>query len=164
MRWVTGLFRKEVTTDFSELVVEFREQSSGVIKNRWHLGLGAGLTAQLAGFVVLFLSLRFVGIGSDELHWSVAFAAFATVAVVTTIPIFSVPGISEAIYISTFNEVVGAELVNAVAGAVFVFRILTWVVPIAFGGFAFSRWRDEVRKKGDVDLLDAFDDPGEANV
>ena len=35
------------------------------IKNRWHLGLGAGLTAQLAGFVVLFLSLRFVGIGSD---------------------------------------------------------------------------------------------------
>ncbi len=164
VRFVAGLFRKEVTTDFGQLVVEFRDQSSDVLKRRWHLGLAASLTAQLASFLVLFLSLRFVGIDSGELHWTVAFAAFAIVAIAGTIPIFNVPGISEAIYIGIFNSVVGDGSTDLVAAAVFVFRILTWVAPIPLGGIAFTRWRDQVRRQGDVDLLDAFDQPGEAPV
>lgn len=39
------------------------------------------------------------------------------------------------------------------------YRILTWLLPIPFGGFAFNRWRDSVRKAGHDDLLEAFDDP-----
>jgi hypothetical protein len=157
VRWVAGLFRKEVKTDFARLSQEFREQSADVLRKRWHVGLTAGLAAQLASFMVLFLAIRFVGIGSDQMHWSVAFGAFSIVAAVTTIPIFNAPGIAEATYISIFNSAVGTGATDAVAAAVFVFRILTWVAPIPLGGFAFTRWRDEVRQRGDVDLLDAFD-------
>ena len=46
----------------------------------------------------------------------------------------------------------------------FVFRILTWLLPIPFGGFAFTRWRDKVRASGKVEILDAFDDPGAKNA
>lgn len=82
-------------------------------------------------------------------------------ALEATIPIFNIPGIAEATYISIFSGVVGAESADAVAAAVFVFRILTWLAPIPFGRIAFTRWRDQVGKRGDVDLLDAFDKPGE---
>lgn len=83
------------------------------------------------------------------------------VAAVTTIPIFNAPGIAEATFISIFNSVVGAGSADAVAAAVFVFRILTWVAPIPFGSLAFTRWRDEARDRGATDLLDAFDEPSE---
>lgn len=162
VRWVAGLFRKEVKTDFGQLVVEFREQSADVLATRWHVGIAAGLAAQLASFVILLLAIRFVGIGSDQLDWTIAFGAFSMVAIATTIPIFNLPGVAEAIYIATFNAVVGQESTDLVAAAVFVFRIMTWIAPIPLGGIAFTRWRDEVRKSGDQDLLDAFDKPGEA--
>lgn len=162
VRRVAGWFRKEVETDFGELVLEFREQSQDVLKRRWHIGVAAGLAAQLVSFLVLFLALRFVGVGADELHWTVAFAAFSVVAIATTIPIFNAPGIAEAIYITIFNSVAGEGSADAIAAAVFVYRVLTWLAPIPFGGIAFTRWRDQVRKSGDVDLLDAFDNPEEA--
>lgn len=81
IHWVAGLFRKELATDFGELAAEFREQSAEVLKSRWRIGLASGSAAQIASFVVLFLSIRFVGIGSDDLHWSVAFGAFSVVRI-----------------------------------------------------------------------------------
>ena len=33
---------------------------------------------------------------------------------------------------------------DQVAAAVFVYRILIWLLPIPFGGVAFTRWREEV--------------------
>lgn len=162
VRWVGGLFRREVKTDFRELLLKFRDQAKDVIMSRWHLGLTAGLAAQVVSFAILFLSLRFVGIGADELNWTEAFGAFAIVAIITTIPIFNAPGIAEATYISIFNSVVSGDSVDAVAAAVFVFRILTWVGPIPLGGIAFTRWRDRVREQGDTDLLEAFDEAAEA--
>lgn len=155
---VAGLFRREVKTDFRTLVLEFREQSSEVLRRRSLLGVTAGVTARLLAFAVLLLAIRFVGIGSDQLHWSEAFGAFAIVMVLTVIPIFNMPGISEAILIGVFNAAAGGGAADQVAAAVFVYRILTWLLPIPFGGFAFNRWRDQVRAAGETDLLDAFDD------
>ena len=80
------------------------------------------------------------------------------------IPIFNAPGISEAILIATFNTAAGGGATDEVAAAVFVFRILTWLLPIPFGGFAFTRWRDKVRASGKNEILDAFDDPGAKNA
>jgi uncharacterized membrane protein YbhN (UPF0104 family) len=108
-------------------------------------------------FGVLLLAIRFVGIDSSQLPWSVAFAAYAVAAALTVIPIFNMPGISEAILIATFNAAAGGGAADQIAAAVFVYRILTWLMPIPIGGIAFTRWRDKVRVSGDADLLDAFD-------
>ena len=160
--WAAGLFRKKIKTDFRQLVHDFRDQASDVLKSRTHLGLAAGLAARLAAFVVLLVSVRAVGIPSDKVSWTIIFAAFAVVMTVSVIPIFNLPGITEVILISTLSQYAGTEFSDEIAAAVFVYRILTWLLPIPFGGIAFTRWRDEVRESGSEDLLDAFADGKEA--
>lgn len=155
---VSGIFRREVHTDFRQLVLEFREQSSALLRQQTPIGTVAGVTARIASFLVLLLALRFVGIDDGQLHWTIAFAAFAATMALTVIPIFNMPGIAEAILIATFNAAAGGGAADQVAAAVFVYRILTWLTPIPFGGIAFTRWRDQIRATGKTELLDAFDD------
>ena len=159
VRRVTGIFRREVHTDFRALVLEFRDQSKELLRRRTPLGFIAGVTARAASFLVLLLAVRFIGLGADEIDWTVAFAAFAASMALTVIPIFNMPGIAEAILIGTFNAVTGGGFTDQIAAAVFVYRILTWLAPIPFGGLAFTRWRDQMRAAGKTELLDAFDDP-----
>lgn len=157
--WVARIFRKTVKTDFRQLVHEFRDQASDVLRTRTHLGLLTGLAARLATFAVLLVAVRAVGIPADEVSWTIIFAAFAIVMAITVIPIFNLPGIAELILITTLSRYAGDGFSDQIAAAVFVYRILTWLLPIPFGGFAFTRWRDEVRESGDQELLDAFPSP-----
>lgn len=142
--WVAGLFRKQVKTEIRQLVHDFRGQASEVLKSRTHLGFAAGLAARLAAFVVLLVAVRAVGIPSDKVSWTIIFAAFAVVMTVSVIPIFNLPGITEVILISTLSQYAGSEFSDEIAAAVFVYRILTWLLPIPFGGIAFTRWRASV--------------------
>lgn len=158
VRWVAGLFRKDVKTDFRTLVHDFRGQASEVLTTRTHLGAGAGLAARIAAFLVLIGAVRAVGIGADDVSWTVIFAAFSVVMAITVIPIFNLPGITELILISTLSRYAGQGFSDEIAAAVFVYRILTRLLPIPFGGFAFNRWRDVVRESGDADILDAFNE------
>lgn len=158
VRWTAGLFRREVKTDFRGLVHEFREQASEVLSTRTHWGFLAGMAARLTAFAVLLLAVRAVGVGADEVAWPVVFAAFSFVMAITVIPIFNLPGITEVVLISTLSRYAGEGFSDEIAAAVFAYRLLTWLLPIPFGGFAFNRWRDSVRKAGNEDLLDAFDD------
>lgn len=162
VRRVSGLFRREVHTDFRALVLEFRERSADVLRSRTPLGLVAGLTARVASFAVLLLALRFVGLGSDQIDWTVAFAAFAASVALTVVPIFNMPGIAEAVLIGTFSAASGGGSTDQIAAAVFVYRILTWLTPIPFGGLAFTRWRDRMQEEGKTEVLDAFEEPGSA--
>jgi uncharacterized membrane protein YbhN (UPF0104 family) len=154
---VAGLFRKNIETDFRQLVHDFRGQASEVLTTRTHIGFIAGLAARIASFLVLIFAVRFVGIGADEVSWTVIFAAFSVIMAITVIPIFNLPGITEVILIGTLTRYAGTEFSDQIAAAVFVYRILTWLLPIPFGGFAFNRWRDSIAESGDTDLLDAFD-------
>jgi uncharacterized membrane protein YbhN (UPF0104 family) len=158
--WVAGIFRKNVQTDFVDLVHQFRDQASDVLRSRTHLGAAAGLLARLAAFLVLIIAVRAVGIGSDEVPWTVVFAAFAFVMAIGVIPIFNLPGITEVVLISTLTRYAGEGFSDEIAAAVFVYRILTWLIPIPFGGFAFNRWQDSVRASGNEELLDGFAEGG----
>ncbi len=135
----------------------FRVQASDVLKTRTHWGFLAGLAARIASFLVLIVAVRAVGISADSVSWTIVFAAFAVIMAITVIPIFNMPGITEFILIASLTAFAGREFSDEIAAAVFVYRILTWLAPIPFGGFAFNRWRDDIRKSGDTDLLDAFE-------
>lgn len=163
VRWVSGIFRREVKTDFRNLVLEFREQSSDVLRRRTPLGFAAGSLARIASYFVFILAVRSVGLGADQVHWTVIFAAFAATMALTVVPIFNIPGVTEAVLITTLTAAVGRESADQIAAAVFVYRILTWLSPIPFGGFAFNRWRNQVRASGKTELLDAFESSGDAS-
>jgi uncharacterized membrane protein YbhN (UPF0104 family) len=120
-----------------------RDDTFQLVRSRWKLGFPAGLCAQLAVFVVLLLSAFAVGL--DGADWILVFAGFAVIAIVGTIPILNAPGIAEAIYIAVLSVAVGGGQADEVAAAVFVFRILTWIMPIPLGGLAYSRWRASVK-------------------
>ena len=156
--WVGGIFRRDIETDFVALIRDFRNEAGQVLRTRTHWGLLAGLTARLASYAVFIIAVRAVGIGQDEISWSVVFAAFAAVMALTVIPIFNMPGLTEVVLISVLTAAVGQEFSDEIAASVFVYRILTWLLPIPFGGFAFNKWRDTVRKAGHEDLLEAFED------
>ena len=141
--WAVGLFRKEVTTDFRALVLDFRSESSDLLKQRWHVGVLSGFVAQLATFLVLLASVRFVGVSNDQLEFTLILAAFAAVAALTSIPFLGIPGIAEAIYIGALNLAAGGGSADELAAAVFVFRMLTWLAPVPIGGIAYSRWKSE---------------------
>jgi hypothetical protein len=159
--WVAGLFRKEVKTNFRELVHDFRGQASEILRTRTHLGLVAGLAARASSFVVLLLAVRYVGIPSSDVDWTVIFAAFSVVMAITVIPIFNLPGITELILISTLSRYAGDGFSDQIAAAVFVYRLLTWLLPIPFGGIAYTRWREAVRTSDHEVPLDAFVEPGD---
>lgn len=135
---VLGLFRKDTDLDFEEMAVRFRDEGLELVRQRWRYGFPAGLLAQFAQFAVLLLAVYFVGL---EVDWIVVFAAYAVVAIVGAIPIFNIPGVAEAVLISILGVAVGGGANDQVAAAVFVFRILTWLLPIPLGGIAYSRWR-----------------------
>ena len=162
--WVAGLFRRDIETDFVALVHEFRGEAGQVLRARTHWGLLAGLAARLASFAVFIIAVRAVGIGQDEVSWTIVFAAFAAVMALTVIPIFNMPGLTEVVLISVLTAAAGREFSDQIAAAVFTYRILTWLLPIPFGGFAFNRWRDDVREAGHEDLLEAFEEEPEGET
>ncbi|MGI9528382.1 MAG: hypothetical protein ACR2NG_01620, partial [Acidimicrobiia bacterium] len=86
---------------------------------------------------------------------------FAAVMALTVIPIFNLPGLVEVFLIAVLTAAAGTEYSDEIAAAVFTFRILTWLLPIPFGGFAFNRWLDTARRAGHEDLLQPYDDTEE---
>ena len=136
------VFRRDWAFDLEQGLLEFRDTTSDVLKTRWHVGILAGLANQLTMFLVMLTAVRGVGLSSEQIGTTVVFAAVAVVAVVTTIPIFNAPGLNEALYISILSWAAGSGVSDEIAAAVFVFRLVTWLVPIPIGGISYTRWKE----------------------
>lgn len=152
--WAMRLLRKGPSLDLEDMALRFRDDALSLVRKRWKYGFPAGMLAQLSQYAVLLLAISAVGL--EEVDWVVAFAAFSVVAIVGTIPIANAPGIAEAIYIGILSWAVGGGMTDQITAAVFVFRLLTWVLPIPLGGLAYARWRTWVRKNPEV-LLSVSD-------
>ena len=108
-----------------------------------HVGILAGLANQFVFFLIMLTSVRGVGLSADDVSAPMVFAAVAAVAAITTIPIFNAPGLNETLYISILGAVSGGGFSDEIAAAVFVFRLITWIVPIPIGAVSYSRWQRE---------------------
>ena len=136
------VFRRDWALDLEQGLLEFRDQTSDVLRTRWHFGILAGLANQLTLFLIMLTAVRGVGLDAEIVGTTGVFAAVAIVAAVTTIPIFSAPGINEALYISVLSFAAGPGFSDEIAAAVFVFRLVTWLLPIPIGGISYTRWKE----------------------
>ena len=136
------VFRRDWVADLEDGLLRFRDQTADVIKSRWHVGMLAALAGQFMFFLIMLTAVRSVGLDSDAISTAVVFASVAAVAAITTIPIFNAPGLNEALYISILTLAAGQGSADQVAAAVFVFRLITWLLPIPVGGISYSRWKD----------------------
>jgi uncharacterized membrane protein YbhN (UPF0104 family) len=118
----------------------FRDDTVDLIRRRWVALSVAAVGGNLTVFLVLLLSARAVGIGTDELTWIQLFAGWAVARVLGLIPI--TPGGVGVVEVGLTGTLVGFGGPNAeVVAAVLLYRALTVVPSLVFGGVTFLVWR-----------------------
>ncbi len=118
----------------------FRFETIGLLRRGW-LSLAVWtLIGHTAVFIVLLVSLRAVGVSAADVDAVEAFAAWALTRLLTAIPI--TPGGLGIIELGLTGALVAAGGDNdAVVAAVLLYRLLTWLPPIALGTPAVLFWR-----------------------
>lgn len=138
-------FDKEEVEDLGEKVLEFRGQMIGSLRGNWLKPTLATILNQVVFFLILVLSMRFMGVTAEEAPWPLIFDAYAVGLLLYFIPI--IPGgigVVEFAYVQIIAPS-GGELANQVAAGAFVHRIFTWLLPILIGLIPLAAWRKSSR-------------------
>jgi uncharacterized protein (TIRG00374 family) len=138
--WFRRLIRRSPVAGWDERLVGFRREAVGLLARRWLPLTLATLAGHLTVFLVLLVSLRTVGVSSDDVSFAEAFASWALIRIITTIPI--TPGGIGVVELGLTGALVsfGGNQPEVVA-AVLLYRVLTYVPPIAVGGVCLLVWR-----------------------
>jgi uncharacterized membrane protein YbhN (UPF0104 family) len=146
-RWYNGLvggrWKFPEAEGLGVKLVDFRAQVMGTVRTRWFPATVVTLTAQAVFFTALVLSMRFMGVTSEQASVGIIFDAYAVGLLLSMIPIF--PGGLGVVEVAYVAVIVGSsgntELATAVTAGAFVHRIFTWMVPIVIGLFPLMGWR-----------------------
>jgi uncharacterized protein (TIRG00374 family) len=134
------LLRRTPAGGWDERLVDFRREAIGLLRRRWLPLTAATLAGHLTVFGVLLVSLRAIGVPSAEVSVAEVFAAWALIRILTTIPI--TPGGIGVVELGLTGALVSFGGPRAaVVAAVLLYRVLTYVPPIAIGGLCLLVWR-----------------------
>ncbi len=166
-RWYNGLvggrWKFPEAEGLGVKLVDFRAQGIGTLKSRWFPATVVTLTAQAIFFIALVLSMRFMGVTSEQASVGIIFDAYAVGLLLSMIPIF--PGGLGVVELAYVGVIVGnsgnSELAAAVTAGAFVHRIFTWLVPILIGLFPLVAWRRDMVKRREAEKSDAAEDAGD---
>ena len=134
------VFHRPPVEGWPGMAVRFRNQIVDLLRRRWFSLTAAALVSQSSIYLVLLVSLRFVGVSNSEVNWAQALAVFALVRLASSVPI--IPGnvgLAELGYVAGL-VLAGGDRAEVVA-AVLVFRFLTYYVQIPLGGLTYIAWR-----------------------
>jgi len=130
----------------------FREGAGDLLVRRWHLLTLASLAGSLTVFGVLLVSLRALGVGSAEVSFVEAFAAWALIRLIASVPI--TPGGIGVVELGLTGALVGFGGNNAgVVAAVLVFRFLTVVPTLVLGLIASFTWRHSAKAEAPTEAV-----------
>ncbi len=157
-RWTSRILRREVGWT-GEGLVRFRSSALGLLRRRWHVLTVATLVGHLTVFLLLLVCLRAVGIGSSEITWIEAFAAWALVRILGALPL--TPGGVGIVELGLSGALVafGAPNADAVT-ATLLYRAFTVLPTLGLGLLAAATWRTH----HPADALESPSDPGEGQV
>ena len=126
--------------DWPERFIAFRARTEGFLRTRWHWLTATSLLSHLSLFALLLVSLRMLGVPSEDVTGLEALAAVALVRLVTALPI--TPGGVGVVELGMSAALVvagGSEA--AVVAAVLVYRSLTYALQIPVGLACWIIWR-----------------------
>jgi putative heme transporter len=119
---------------------QFRAEAGDFLERRWHLLTIAALAGNLTVFALFVVCLRAVGVTASQVTIVEAFAAWALVRIIASIPI--TPGGLGVIELGLTGALVGFGGENAgVVAAVLLYRFLTAVPTLLLGLGAALTWR-----------------------
>jgi uncharacterized protein (TIRG00374 family) len=135
-----GLLHRKPVGWTGDSFVRFRDEAVGLLRRRWHVLTLATLAGQLSVFAVLLVSLRVLGVSTDEVGAVEVFAAWSLVRLLGSLPI--TPGGIGVVEVGLTAALVGFGGDNAeVVAAVLLYRFLTIVPTLVLGFAAGATWR-----------------------
>jgi len=139
-RRLARVWRRPV--DVESWLVRMRTQMLDLVHTTGYRITIAAVVSHLSLFLVLLVTLRNVGVSEAEVSWARILAAFAFVRLLSVIPITpGGVGVVELGYVGFLSAGTGDGLDSQVAGAVLVFRAVTFLLPIGLGGIAWLVFR-----------------------
>ena len=142
-RWASAglhFVGRRPVTGWDRAVVKFRRQVIGLVRRRWVPLTLATLLSHASLYLVLVVSLRVMGVSDDDVGWAQALAVFAFARLLTAIPLTpGGVGVVELALIGGLTRAGGDD--PQVVAAVLLFRLLTYVLPIALGLGTYIFWR-----------------------
>jgi uncharacterized membrane protein YbhN (UPF0104 family) len=125
---------------WDKATTKFRDRTVLLLHARWHVITLVTLVSHLSLFLVLLLALRFCGVTADQVGWLEALVVFSFARLLTAVP-FTPGGLGviEFALITGLSAAGGDR--SAVAAAVLVFRVLTYVLPIPLGVLTYVFWQ-----------------------
>ena len=140
--WFCRVTRRKTTPNVVKVVLDFRHQSIGLVRERWLLITLWIFLFNLIQFLLLFACIRAIGI--EGITLTEAFAAFAFARLLETIPITpSGVGFVEVGAASALISFGGPE--NASTAAIFLFRGFVYLLEIPVGARAWVVWASMTR-------------------
>jgi len=137
---IRGLFGRGRPEGWGEAVVRFRSETLVLLRRRWHYLTVATLVGHLTVWLVLLVALRAVGVTDHQVGVVESLAAWSLIRLLTAVPITPAGvGIVE-LGLSTALIGFGGSHDRIVA-AVLLYRLLTLLPPILFGGVLILTWR-----------------------
>jgi uncharacterized protein (TIRG00374 family) len=130
-------------------LVSFRHDALDLLLRRWHLITLATIAGQMSMFVLLYVTVRVLGIESGELLGVEIFAAWTVAKLIGSIPI--TPGGLGVVELGLTSLLVafGAPKADAVA-ATLVYRTLTVVPTLILGLIAAATWKHFLPRSKDA--------------
>jgi uncharacterized protein (TIRG00374 family) len=137
---VLRLFGRPPLTGLGETFVRFRNETIDVLRERWHVLTVATIVGHLTVFAILLVALRACGVGSSQVSWVEALAAWGLIRLLTAVPI--TPGGLGVVELGLSAALVGFGGQDArVVAAVLIYRALTFLPPVVLGAILGLRWR-----------------------
>jgi putative heme transporter len=144
--WARGKVRRGPVSWGGESFERFRQDAGDFLARRWHVLTLSSLAGSLTVFVLLLVCLRAFGVPPSQVSLIEAFAAWALVRIIASVPI--TPGGIGVVELGLTGALVGFGGNNAgVVAAVLVFRFLTIVPTLILGlvaSFTFRRHSSRV--------------------
>lgn len=125
---------------WADSVVSFRSKMVDTLR--------AGLPKSMAGLVgmvladglVLFLAVRFVGLGTETLSLTLIFGTFLIAYPLTIMPLAGF-GVLDAALVATWTVAAGLEYEATIIAGLAVWRAVTILGPLVLGGGTLALWR-----------------------
>jgi putative heme transporter len=151
--------------DWGDAAVRFRTQTIGLVAKRWPALTLFAVLSHVALYLVLLLALRHVGVTGQEVTWAQVLSVFAFVRLISVLPITpGGVGLIELGYIGGLyvagrtHAAVPLDVFKAqVAGAVLMFRLVTFALQIPLGAIAYVIWQR--KRSWRKPVPDPFADP-----
>ena len=138
--WGLRLIRRRPVVWGGASLVAFRRQAVGLLRRRWWALTLATIAGQLSVFLVLVACLRTLGVPSDQVTLTEAFAAWTLVRLLGSLPI--TPGGLGVVELGLTGALVGFGGANdGVVAAVLLYRVLTVLPTLVLGLIAGAMWR-----------------------